>query len=892
MKIEQINVLSGPNFWSISRKKLIAMRIDLEELEQRPTNKIPGFLTRLKSLLPTLYSHRCSRGKVGGFLERVKEGTWMGHVIEHIALEIQSLAGMPTAFGRTRKAGKPGVYNVVFAYQEPKAGRYAAVAAVRIAEALIKGEPYDLAKDIAELKKYGDSERLGPSTYSIVREAEKRGIPFIRLDDNALVQLGYGKNQKRIEATIASTTSCIAVELAGDKSATKKVLDAAEVPVPKGAVVYSLEELKNEIEDIGFPVVVKPRDGNQGKGATTNINSWEEAAVAFEAAQHYSRAVICERFIQGDDYRALVVNYKFVAAARRKPAAVVGDGKHTIAQLVEMVNKDPRRGNGHENVMTKIKLDDATLQLLEKKGYTTDTVLAKGEECYLKTTANLSTGGTATDVTDQVHPKNVSLFNRIARVIGLDICGIDIMATDLSRPITENGGAVIEVNAAPGFRMHLQPSEGKARNVAAPVIDMLFPKGTEATIPIIAVTGTNGKTTTTRLLAHMCQQEGFTTGYTTTEGIYIQGEKLVEGDCSGPRSAQFILKDPSVEMAVLECARGGMLRNGLAFDECDVAVITNVAEDHLGLNGIDTLEKLAKVKAVVADTVKEEGYAILNADDDLVYAMAEDLSCKVAFFSLDENNPRIKQHCRKGGLAAVNSGGYITLIDGKNKIKVERASRIPITFDGKADFNIANVLGAVLACYARNFSIESIRQSLTTFVPSAEQTPGRMNMFEYSNFTLMIDYAHNPHGIRAVGKYIQSVKATKKIGVIAGVGDRRDEDLVALGQEAAKIFDEIVVRMDDDLRGRTKDEIFELIAAGVKSVTKNKKMTMIADEQMSLRTAIVNAEKGYFIAFFTDKIFKAIEIANEYLQQEKSIKRKPAKLTPMQRFPFLKNVAM
>jgi cyanophycin synthetase len=541
--------------------------------------------------------------------------------------------------------------------------------------------------------------------------------------------------------------------------------------------------------------------------------------------------------------------------------------------------------------MTKIKVDDATLHLLAKKGYTLETILPAGRECWLKTTANLSTGGTATDVTGNVHPKNVSLFNRIARVIGLDICGIDVMARDLSVPIAENGGAVIEVNAAPGFRMHLQPSYGEPRNVAAPVLDMLFPQGTSATIPIIAVTGTNGKTTTTRLIAHMCRHQGLTTGYTTTEGIYIGDEQLVEGDCSGPSSARFVLKDSSVQAAVLECARGGILRGGLGFDECDVAVVTNIAEDHLGLGGIDTIEKLARVKAVVPESVKAGGYAILNADDQLVLDMRSNLACRVALYSLDTNNLNIKEHCNNGGLAAVLENNYIKIYDGSDKIRIEKVSRIPITFGGKAQFNIANVLGAVLAAYVRKFSIESIRQSLFTFIPSPELTPGRMNIFDFNDYTVMVDYAHNPHAVKAVGKFIKSVEASHKVGVIAGVGDRRDEDLVMLGAEAAPVFDEVIVRMDDDLRGRTMEEIFQLISAGIKAVDRNKKITLIPDEAVAIRTAISNAGAGSFVVMLTDKVAQAIEITKTYLGQQRQQEKASSKRSHLLNFPIVQNIA-
>lgn len=858
MKILEMKVMAGPNYWSINRHKLIVMLLDLEELENSPTNAIPGFYERLVSLIPTLGSHLCTEGKEGGFLNRVKCGTWMGHVVEHIALEIQSLAGMDTCFGRALETDKKGIYHVVFSYEEARAGKYAGKAAVRIAEALVKGEPYDLQADITELKYIHEEDKWGPSTYSVIKEAIDRNIPVIRLDDQSLVQLGYGSAQRRVQATIASTTGLIAVELAGDKEATKRMLESAEVPVPKGEIVYDEEELKEAVEYVGYPVAIKPVDGNHGKGATTNINSWEEAVEAMKAAKVYSRRVICESFIVGYDFRALVINGKFIAAALRTPAAVYGDGKHTIQQLIDLENQNPKRGVGHQNVLTLIKVDDATLHLLQKKGMTLETVPAAGEEVLLKATANLSTGGTATDVTDNVHPANISLFERISRVIGLDICGIDIIATTLETPIKQNGGAVLEVNAAPGFRMHLEPTHGTPRNVAAPMLDMLFPQGGQGTIPIIAVTGTNGKTTTTRLIAHMAKKVGHKVGYTTTDGIYLDGELVVTGDCSGPASAQFVLKDSMVDFAVLECARGGILRAGLAFPFCHVAVVTNVAEDHLGLNGIDTIEKLARVKSVVPETVLPTGYSVLNADDDLVYAMKDRVKSKVALFSMYENNIRVKRHTQAGGIAAIYSHGYIVILHGSKKIRIDKVANIPVTFGGKAEFNISNVLGAALAAYVSHFNLDDIRQGLQSFVPSAETTPGRMNMFNFDNFTVMVDYAHNPHGIAAIGKFVKTVKASTKIGIIAAVGDRRDSDLMAVGEEAAKIFDRIIIKLDKDLRGRTKEEIFRLVTEGIRRCDADKYIEFHEEECEAVEHTIHHAEPGSFITVLTDDIASVI----------------------------------
>lgn len=868
MKILKIQALRGPNIWSINRKKLIQMRIDLEDLEHKPTNKIPGFLERLKVMFPSMYEHRCSEGREGGFFYRVEKGTWMGHVIEHIALEIQTLAGMDTGFGRTRETKVPGIYNVVFSYVEEGVGLYAAEAAVRIAEALINGTAYDLNADIQKMREIREEVRLGPSTGSIVDEAVARDIPWIRLGKNSLVQLGYGINQVRFQATITCKTSSIAVDIACNKEETKRMLDAAAIPVAKGDICVDEQDLENTIKKIGYPIVIKPLDGNHGKGASINVTNWEDAVAGLHHAKKYSRKVIVERYIKGFDFRVLVIDNKVVAAAQRVPAHVKGNGINTIQELIDIENKDPRRGYGHENVLTEITVDKDTLDLLEKKGYNLGTVPAKDEIVYLKSTANLSTGGTSIDVTDLMHPENIFLAERISRVIGLDICGIDIMAPNLTQPLKENGGVILEVNAAPGFRMHLAPSEGLPRNVAAPVLDMLYPPGKPSRIPIISVTGTNGKTTTTRLIAHIVKNNGYKVGYTTSDGIYVQNHMLEKGDTTGPLSAEFILKDPTVEFAVLETARGGILRAGLGFSRCDIGVITNIQEDHLGLSDIETLDDLARVKSVVVESVKNDGWAVLNGDDPQCVKIAENLKCNVAFFSMNEDSPVIKEQCKAGKTVAVYENGYITVKKGEWKIRIDKANHVPLTMGGRAKFMIANVLAATLATYLWGFKTEDIKSSLETFIPGATHTPGRMNIFNFKNFKVMIDFAHNPAGYLGIEEFLQTVEANHKIGIIAGVGDRRDDDIKECGAIAARMFDHIIIRQEKHLRGRTEEEIINLILEGIKSSGKNVSYEIIPKETEAIKHAINIAKKGTFITALSDVVTNAIEIVQQYLDKE------------------------
>ena len=865
MRILKTQTLRGPNYWSIRRNKLILMLLDLEELTEKPSNEVPGFYDGLVKILPSLVEHHCSRGHRGGFFERVQEGTLMGHIVEHVALELQELAGMPVGFGRTRESSTPGVFNVVFEYVEEQAGRYAGRAAVRICQSIAQTGTYpdrELEQDLTDLKELCASTALGPSTETIIKEAEARKIPWMWLSARAMLQLGYGANQRRIQATLSNKTSILGVELACDKEGTKTILDNAGVSVPQGTVIQYLDELEPGIADIGgYPIVIKPLDGNHGRGITININDWSDAEAAYDlaSAASKSRSVIVERYYQGNDHRVLVINNKVVAVAERVPAHVVGDGKSTVKELIETTNRDPKRGNGHDNVLTKITIDRTSQDVLEKQGFDLDSVLPSQKTVYLRATANLSTGGVAIDRTDEIHPENVWIAQRVAKIIGLDIAGIDIVTSDISKPLKETGGVIVEVNAAPGFRMHAAPSEGLPRNVGASVLEMLYPNNAPSRIPILAITGTNGKTTTTRLTAHIYRQTGKVVGFTATDGIYIQEYLVEKGDNTGPYSAGAILKDPTVEVAVLETARGGILRSGLAFESCDIGVVLNVAADHLGLGGIDTIEQMAKLKGVVAETVKPDGYAILNADDPLVAAMADRVNCKVAYFSMNPNNPIIIEHSRRNGLAAVYDDGYLSILEGKWTLRIEKAVKIPMTMGGMAPFMIANALASCLAAFAQGVDIEQIRQGVRTFEVSAEQIPGRMNLFDLGDYHALVDYAHNPHGYKAVGDFVKNWQGNR-IGVVGGPGDRRDEDLILLGKISAQIFDSVIVKEDEDPRGREFGEVADLITKGICQENPNLKYETILEEIEAINIALDRAKNGSLVVVFPDKVNQAISL--------------------------------
>ncbi|PAU95071.1 cyanophycin synthetase [Aliifodinibius salipaludis] len=875
MNTLNINVTCGPNKWSVKRHRLVVMQLDIGDLEYQPTNEIEGFYDRITELIPSLYEHHCSEGKPGGFFARVKDGTWMGHVIEHIAIELQALAGIESGFGRTRGTGEKGHYYVVFDCGDEESGRLVAEKAVLIAQNLVDGAETDINQHVEEIRITHAENTPGPSTASILRETAERDIPTIKLEDNSSWQLGYGCNQKRIAATITSSTSHTAVETACNKEHCRDLLESMSVPIADGTAIDSLDKLKDSIDSLGFPLVIKPADGNQGRGVTTNITTFEQAKKAFQFASTVCERVIVERYIPGFDYRLLMVDGKLAAAAKRTPPHVVGDGESSIQQLINEVNRDPNRGEGHENVLTKIQVGPTAKSILSQKNYPLNTVLKNEETLYLDYAANLSKGGTAEDVTDNVHPDVVKVAERVSKITGLDICGIDLMAQTLKKPLVETGGVVLEVNAAPGFRMHLAPSKGKPRNVASPVIDMLFPENKSPRIPIFAVTGTNGKTTTTRLISHIMKEAGRRVGYTSTDGVYVNDERLMKGDCGGPKSAQLILKDPTVDTAVLECARGGILRAGLGFDRCDVAVVTNVTADHLGMKGINTLDQMAHVKSVVPESVHPGGYAILNADDDRVYAMRKNVSCTLVLFSTKDDSTRLNKHREAGGICAVYTDNTVTIWDGPETHTIEHIENIPLSFGGRAGFMIENILAAVATVYTQKISPEVIRRSLRSFMPSPEHTPGRMNLFQFEDYDVLVDYCHNPAGLVAIKEFIDNSSYEYKTGIIAGIGDRREEDSFEIGRISAEIFYKIIIREDADLRGKDAGESSAIVKRGINSSCFNPPVAYISDEKQALLFAMENALPGTLVMLCVEKIEEVISMLKLMQSRERQKQTKP-----------------
>ena len=871
MKILKVQTLRGPNYWSIRQHKLIVLQLDLAELTEKRSDEIPNFYQGLIEVFPHLTSERWN-----GFLKRVQEGLFLEKIVAQVAVELQSLAGMPVEFSCTHSTSTSGVYQVILEYLDSKAGRYAAKAAVRLCQNLADRGYYpdsELEQDLRDLKELRGEGAIGPSTEAIVKEAEARGIPWMQLSTRAMTQLGYGANQKRIQATQSEGTGILAVELACDKEATKEILQKHGIPVPRGVQIRDFDELEAAIKQVGnFPVVIKPLDGNHGRGVTVEINSWREAEAAFDTAIAISKLgeVIVERYHPGRDYRVLVVNGQVVAVAERIPAHVVGDGRSTVEELIESTNRDPRRGKGHDNVMTRIELERDSFELLRQQRCSLETILREGEICYLRATANLSTGGMAIDRTDEIHPTNIWLAERAAQIVGLDIAGLDIVTPDISRPLREVNGVVIEVNAAPGFRMHVCPSQGQPRNVAAPVLELLFPPDTNPRIPIIAVTGTNGKTTTTRLIAHILKQTQRTVGYTTTDGTYVDDYLVEAGDHTGPQSAQLILQDPTVEVAVLETARGGILRSGLGFDACDVGIVLNVTGEHLGIDGIDTIEDMAALKSVVPQATLPHGYAVLNADEPLVAAMAKQTRAQVAYFSMNPHNELVQSHIRLGGLAAVYENGYLSILEAERTLRIEQALDVPLTLGGWAPFMIANALAASLAAFTQGVALEDLRLALTTFKASVSQTPGRMNLFNLGSYHALVDYAHNPSSYQALGNFVRHWSG-ERIGVVGGPGDRRDEDFIALGRLSAQMFDRILVKEDDEPRGRRRGEVADLIKEGIEREKPDCRYQSLLNETKAIELALDEAPQGSLVVILPEKVARTLDLIEARHPQSESL---------------------
>ncbi|MBO9560336.1 MAG: cyanophycin synthetase [Caulobacter sp.] len=845
MRIQETAVYRGPHYYSA--RPMVRIRLDLERLEEWPSHRLPHFTDRLLVALPGLETHGCSYHAPGGFVRRLREGTWLGHVIEHVALELQVLAGVRVTRGKTRSVkGAPGVYDMLYAYETEGLAKAAGRLALLLVDSLLPGDlrgvtglekvapplagsvetPLDLNRAIGVLRDLARRESLGPSTKALVDEARRRGIPVQRLDDQSLIQFGYGARRKLIRASITGETSHIAVETAGDKALTKRLLAAAGVPVPRGAVVRTADEAVKEAQRLTGPVVIKPQDGNHGRGVNLGLEGETAVRWGFDQARQHGRRVLVEEQFSGRDHRILVVDGEVVAVAERVPAQVIGDGRSTVAQLIEAANRDPRRGQGHQNVMTRIAVNEHLEEMLVRAGLDLQAVPADGAVVQLRATANLSTGGSAIDRTAEIHPDNAGIARRAALTVGLDVAGIDFLAPDIRRSVRETGGGVIEVNAAPGLRMHLAPSEGQPRDVARPILARLIPRGQRARIPIVAITGTNGKSTVGRMAAAIFKAHGRTVGLTNTSGVYVGDELVKAADASGPKSARMVLRDPTVDIAVLETARGGILREGLAFDRCDVGMVLNVTADHLGLKGIETLEDLVKVKSVVTESVGRRGVSVLNADDPMTLRLARHAGGRVAYFTLNggtDLSPMLQKHVAEGGLLAAREpsvrGGELVLYDGERRTVVMSADEIPATLSGLATFNIANALAALLAGHAQGVPAETMARALRGFRSGFEDNPGRLNLHETHGFKVIVDYAHNPAALRAIGDLIEGLRPRigKAIGVVSIPGDRRDGDIREMGEIAAGLFDDLVFRERPDGRGRTPGSVVALLSEGALS---------------------------------------------------------------------------
>lgn len=868
MQIHSIYCFKGRNIFS--HKPVVRMVVDIGSFEAGPTKDIPGFNKRLLKHFPELAQHTCGLGYAGGFGERLMEGTYMGHVAEHLIIELQNKLGYPVKFGKTRQIGTTSKYFIIYEYENEILAVECGKKAIEILAALAEGTQVDIKSMLRELNKLALSSDMGPSTKALYNAALQRGIPVSRLGSGSILRLGCGKYSRTIQASLTDNSSCISVDIVSDKQLTKQILADNGLPVPYGITVQTFPEAVEAVKKVGFPLVMKPLDSNQGKGVTVNIISEEQIFESFFEAKQYSKKVIIERYIAGKDYRVLVVGDRISAVAERRPPQIVGDGIRTVKELVAIENMKPIRGEDHERPLTYIKLDEIAVRYLERQGYSPDSVPEAGKAVLLRQNGNLSTGGTSRNCTEEIHPQNAKYAIAAARTLGIDIAGIDITTEDISAPISITGGAIIEVNAAPGLRMHLYPAEGEPVNVAEHILDMMYPENSNCSIPIVAITGTNGKTTTTRLIRHTLAAMGLNVGMTCTSGIYVGNECIQKGDTTGPVSAGIILSHKKVEAAVLETARGGIVRKGLGYDLADVGVLVNISDDHLGLDGINTLEELADTKALVLEAVKADGYAVVNADDGMTPYILNRLKSKVIMFGRTASNPLLKKHCKSPeSIAVYVRDNFVWMMKNGRKEPVICLEDIPITFNGLVECNIENSLAAISALIGLKVPMEIIKQGMSSFRPDIELNPGRFNIFEMGAYRVMVDYSHNIAGYSAVIKFIQKVKAKRLVGIIGMPGDRKDSNIREVGSLCAKAFDRIYVKEDIDLRGRKNGEVAALLEGSILAAgAKKENLEVVLNETAALEKAMLDAQPGDLIILFYEEFDPAVRLIAKMKQEQ------------------------
>ncbi len=866
MKIKSIKALTGTNIYS--HRPVTVMRLDLEELKGKDSRELEGFQERLLDSLPGLTEHFCAAGKAGGFVERLKAGTHFNHVVEHVAIEMLAQAGFDERDKKNCNADEKDDSLAVIETTAVETTRYLMPVAAELVEAVAFEKSFFVEEKITEAKDIAADTELGPSGRAIVDAAEKRGIPWRReSDSNSLIQLGYGRNLRLIQAAMTDRTGIIGIDLAGNKDATKRRLEEFSMPVPYGKIVRSEEQAVRALESVGAPVVVKPLDGRQGKGVSLNLKTAEEVAEAFRIAREYSSKVLVEELFEGKNYRVLVVDGKMVAASERVPCGIDGDGAHTVAELIDLENQNPLRGEGHEKPLTKIKVDPIIISALQKEGWQMEDVPAAGERVSLCAGMNLSTGGTARDVTDSVHKSVKSLCERAARVIGLDICGVDLVLEDISAPVPPGKGGIIELNAAPGLRMHTFPSEGTPRDVGGVIIEMLYPNGGNGRIPIISITGTNGKTTVTRMISHILNDGNRTIGTTTSTGIYLNGEQIAKGDTTGPISARTILGDKAVDVAVLETARGGIVRRGLAYDWSDISVLTNISEDHIGQDGIESVEDLIPIKALIAERVRTGGTLIINADDEnslrvLEREKVKEIDKQIVYFSFDENNPRVREHLKNGGTAYVTTNDLIVEMIGNESFDVANPCDIPVTLGGTADFQTANSMAAIAACCAFGISREQIVSRLKTFRTDADN-PGRNNLYKVGKGYALVDYGHNPDGFQAICRMVSKWKGKTITGIINIAGDRDDRIVKDAAKVAANCFTRVIATEDLDRRGREAGEIPRLLSEAVREENPDCRCEIMSNETEAVTKAIREIKENEVVVIFYDQLTAVLDILSQ-----------------------------